>query len=169
MSARERVLQRMREGELADLRSRQRMIELAEEDLEREYRPDGMPKRRRATKTKKADRPKRPPNQWQKNLTAWNANNSGWCIPKKGTADYNTVKNYHTRRGLEVSTPGTPSRRAVYLSPDAPTPQRLTYEERPRPATAEVSLDEIAKLRADLNAVRQRQAELTTTRRATFG
>ena len=31
---------------------------------------------------------------------AWNANNSGWCIPKKGTADYDKVKNFHIRRRL---------------------------------------------------------------------
>ena len=161
---RERVLQRMRDTpKLADLQSRQLLLELAEEDLEREYRPDGMPKRKRATKKKKADREKQPDNQWQQNLKAWNANNSGWCIPKKGTREHDIVLNYHKRlRGVEVGTPPPADRRASFYH--ASTPEQLA-----RPTTAEVSHAEIERLRANINAIKQRQTQLEATRRASFG
>ena len=169
---RERVRMRMQKGNLANVvsiqRAHERLREAEAAAMLVEYHPDGRPIRRRQKKVKKI-KARREPNQWQLNLTAWNAGNSGWCIPKKGTADYVKVKNFHIRRGLEVETPPTLSRRPGYADfYDVPTPQQLTYEERPRPATAEVSHEAIAKLRADLNALKQRQTDLAANRRATI-
>ena len=111
----------------------------------------------RVAKVRKANRTPRPPNQWQRNLKEWNAGNSGWCIPMKGTPDYEKVLHWHTRQRLVTDAPPTPSRRAAFY--DAPTPEQLT---------AEVSHEAIAKLRADLNALKQRQTDLAANRRATI-
>jgi hypothetical protein len=81
---------------------------------------------------KKADREKRPDNQWQKNLKAWNRGKSGWCIPKKGSADHQIVKHWHTNvRGAVDDarahiTAQTPSK--SYISPPPfRTPQSERY------------------------------------------
>ena len=93
------------------------------------------PKRRRMTKKeRKALRTPREPNQWQKNLTNWNANNSGWCIPKKGTADYDKVKNFHIRRRPNLRDEDMMSPEREYRSPpnlkstDKRTPYRRVAE-----------------------------------------
>jgi len=125
------------------------------------YQPPPKVRQRRITKKElKALRPKRPPNQWQMNLTAWNANNSGWCIPKRGTADYDKVKNFHIRRGIEVGTPPTQSRRpGIADFYDMPTPEQLTYVERPSPARPVYArgavVEEMEKLRREVRAMRE--------------
>lgn len=93
------------------------------------------PKRRRMTKKeRKALRTPREPNQWQKNLTNWNTNNSGWCIPKKGTADYDKVKNFHIRRRPNLRDEDMMSPEREYRSPpnlkstDKRTPYRRVAE-----------------------------------------
>ena len=91
------------------------------------------PKRGRGRK-KKADREKRPDNQWQKNLKAWNRGKSGWCIPKKGTADHLIVKHWHTNVHGAVDdarahiTEQTPSKSYI-----APPPFRTPQSERRTP------------------------------------
>ena len=135
MSAREAydwVRMRMQAGgNLADLRSIQRLREIEAEA--EALLTDGRPIRRRQKKEKKI-KVKREPNQWQRNLTAWNAGNSGWCIPRKDTADYEKVKNWHLRPSMaHTPSPGRDYRLdPSYYSRSTqgePTPRQLQYED----------------------------------------
>lgn len=40
-----------------------------------------------------SDRPKREPNRWIKALQSYNAGKGDWCIPRKGSEDYNKIMN----------------------------------------------------------------------------
>ena len=112
-------------GNLADLQSIQCLQEIEAEA--EALLTDGRPIRHRQKKEKKI-KVKQEPNQWQRNLTTWNTGNSGWCIPRKDTTDYEKVKNWH----LHPSMAHTPSPgRDYHLDPSyysrstqgEPTPQ----------------------------------------------
>ena len=53
--------------------------------------------------TDKSEKPKRKPNSWIVATQMWNKEKGGcYCVPKKGTSDYNEVKKIQNRLKLEV-------------------------------------------------------------------
>jgi hypothetical protein len=51
-------------------------------------------------------------NSWQKALKLWNAGNRSWCIPKKGTPEYEEVRNIQNIVKAQEAAGGERVRRA---------------------------------------------------------
>jgi len=59
-------------------------------------KPKASPKAK-AAKPKASPKAKRPDNTWMQALREWNGSQSSWCLPKKGTKEYDEVRTIQHR------------------------------------------------------------------------